>query len=81
MPVLKVQMPNASVDVGDDVLLRCQVKGRGVEEAGWIVTELEESATVTVSSPSPSLPLPLSLESWAEHRGQRQEKRPRMRST
>lgn len=65
--MLKVQMPNASVDVGDDVLLQCQVKGQGVKETGWIVTELEESATVMVSSPSPSLPLPLSPESWAEH--------------
>lgn len=72
-------MPNASVDVGDDVLLQCQVKGQGVKDTGWIVTELEESATVMVSSPSPSLPLPLSPESWAEHRGQRQEKRPRIR--
>uniref|UniRef100_A0A8C8ZFC9 Neurotrophic receptor tyrosine kinase 1 n=1 Tax=Prolemur simus TaxID=1328070 RepID=A0A8C8ZFC9_PROSS len=46
VPTLKVQMPNASVDVGDDVLLRCQVEGRGLKQADWILTELEGSATV-----------------------------------
>ncbi|MBW02476.1 High affinity nerve growth factor receptor, partial [Eschrichtius robustus] len=46
VPTLKVQMPNASVDVGDDVLLQCQVEGQRLEQAGWILTELEESATV-----------------------------------
>uniref|UniRef100_A0A2K6MVS0 Neurotrophic receptor tyrosine kinase 1 n=1 Tax=Rhinopithecus bieti TaxID=61621 RepID=A0A2K6MVS0_RHIBE len=46
VPMLKVQVPNASVDVGDDVLLWCQVEGRGLEQAGWILTELEQSATV-----------------------------------
>ncbi|KAK2084459.1 High affinity nerve growth factor receptor [Saguinus oedipus] len=46
VPTLKVQVPNASVDVGDDVPLRCQVEGRGLEQAGWILTELEQSATV-----------------------------------
>lgn len=44
-------MPNASVGVGDDVQLQCQVEGRGLE-AGWILSELEETATVTVSSPA-----------------------------
>lgn len=56
--MLKVQMPNVSVDVGDDVLLQCQVEGQGLEQAGWIFTELEESATVMVRSPSPWLPPP-----------------------
>lgn len=55
-------MPNASVDVGDDVVLQCQVEGRGLEQAGWSVAELEEAATATVRSPSlphsPSSPLP-----------------------
>lgn len=54
--MLKVQVPNASVDVGDDVLLWCQVEGRGLEQAGWILTELEQSATVMVRSPSPAAP-------------------------
>ncbi|XP_019518046.1 PREDICTED: high affinity nerve growth factor receptor [Hipposideros armiger] len=48
MPVLKVWMPNGSVDVGDSVLLQCQVEGRDLEQAGWIFTELEESAVVTI---------------------------------
>lgn len=60
VPVLKVQTPNASVNVGDDVLLQCQVEGRGLEQAGWILTELEESATVTVRS-AVSHPHPPSL--------------------
>uniref|UniRef100_A0A452REQ0 Neurotrophic receptor tyrosine kinase 1 n=1 Tax=Ursus americanus TaxID=9643 RepID=A0A452REQ0_URSAM len=47
VPVLKLQMPNASVDVGDNVSLQCLVEGRGLEGAGWILTELEELATVT----------------------------------
>ncbi|XP_039107243.1 high affinity nerve growth factor receptor [Hyaena hyaena] len=59
VPVLKVQMPNASVDVGDDVWLQCQVEGRGLEQAGWILTELEESATVTQSGALPTLGLTL----------------------
>uniref|UniRef100_A0A8C8Y6P7 Tyrosine-protein kinase receptor n=1 Tax=Panthera leo TaxID=9689 RepID=A0A8C8Y6P7_PANLE len=59
VPVLKVQTPNASVNVGDDVLLQCQVEGRGLEQAGWILTELEESATVTQSGALPSLGLTL----------------------
>lgn len=50
--MLTVQTPNASVGVGDDVLLQCQVEGRGVA-AGWILSELEETATVTVRSPCP----------------------------
>lgn len=56
VPTLKVQMPNASVDVGDDVLLQCQVEGQGLEQAGWIFTELEESATVMVRSLPPPVP-------------------------
>lgn len=56
VPVLKVQMPNTSVDVGDDVSLQCLVEGRDLEGAGWVLTELEELATVTVRSPS--LPCP-----------------------
>nr|XP_031291913.1 high affinity nerve growth factor receptor [Camelus dromedarius] len=58
-PTLKVQMPNASVDVGDDVLLQCQVEGQGLEQAGWVLTELEESATVMQSGSLPSLGLTL----------------------
>uniref|UniRef100_A0A8C0T2I3 Tyrosine-protein kinase receptor n=1 Tax=Canis lupus familiaris TaxID=9615 RepID=A0A8C0T2I3_CANLF len=58
-PVLKVQMPNASVEVGDDVLLQCQVEGRGLERAGWILPEVEELATVTQSGDLPSLGLTL----------------------
>uniref|UniRef100_A0A2K5URC1 Tyrosine-protein kinase receptor n=1 Tax=Macaca fascicularis TaxID=9541 RepID=A0A2K5URC1_MACFA len=59
VPMLKVQVPNASVDVGDDVLLWCQVEGRGLEQAGWILTELEQSATVMKSGALPSLGLTL----------------------
>ncbi|ELK02721.1 High affinity nerve growth factor receptor [Pteropus alecto] len=58
VPVLRVQMPNASVGVGDDVQLQCQVEGRGLE-AGWILSELEETATVTESGDLPSLRLTL----------------------
>ncbi|KAM7055400.1 high affinity nerve growth factor receptor isoform 1-T1 [Molossus nigricans] len=59
VPMLKVQMPNASVDVGDSVWLQCQVEGQGLKQAGWIFTELEESATVTQSGGLPSLRLTL----------------------
>ncbi|XP_070252504.1 high affinity nerve growth factor receptor isoform X1 [Myotis yumanensis] len=59
VPMLKVQMPNASVGVGDDVLLQCQVQGQGVKDAGWIVTEVEESATVMQSGNLTSLRLTL----------------------
>ncbi|XP_021564107.1 high affinity nerve growth factor receptor [Carlito syrichta] len=59
VPTLTVQMPNASVDVGDDVWLECQVEGRGLEQAGWILTELEESATVMKYGGLPSLGLTL----------------------
>ncbi|XP_053771744.1 high affinity nerve growth factor receptor [Desmodus rotundus] len=59
VPVLKVQMPNASVNVGDDVWLQCQVEGQGLEQADWITAELEESATVTKSGSLPSLGLTL----------------------
>lgn len=50
-------MPNASVGVGDDVLLQCQVEGRGLE-AGWILSELEQTATVTVRSAARRRPGP-----------------------
>uniref|UniRef100_A0A8C7BSS9 Tyrosine-protein kinase receptor n=1 Tax=Neovison vison TaxID=452646 RepID=A0A8C7BSS9_NEOVI len=59
VPVLKVQMPNTSVDVGDDVSLQCLVEGRDLEGAGWVLTELEELATVTQSGGPPSLGLTL----------------------
>ncbi|XP_045732002.1 high affinity nerve growth factor receptor isoform X1 [Mirounga angustirostris] len=59
VPVLKVQMPNTSVDVGDEVSLQCLVEGRGLEGAGWILTELEDLATVTQSGGLPSLGLTL----------------------
>ncbi|DAA31832.1 TPA: neurotrophic tyrosine kinase, receptor, type 1 isoform 1 [Bos taurus] len=58
-PTLKIQMSNASVDVGADVLLQCQVEGQGLEQAGWILTELEGSATVMESGSLPSLGLTL----------------------
>ncbi|XP_001929560.2 high affinity nerve growth factor receptor [Sus scrofa] len=58
-PELKIQMPNGSVDVGDDVLLQCQVEGQGLEQAGWILMDLEESATVMQSGSLPSLGLTL----------------------
>lgn len=41
-------MSSDSVDVGDNVLLQCHVEGQDLQQAGWILTELEESATVTV---------------------------------
>lgn len=78
VPVLKVQMPNASVEVGDDVLLQCQVEGRGLERAGWILPEVEELATVTVRSPSPPVPVPplhLSLKRLGQGTGGRDRKR------
>lgn len=78
MPTLKVQAPNASVDVGDDVVLQCQVEGQDVTETGWIVTELEEVATVVVSGPSPPLPTPRSP---GRSTGDTGRKRPRRRST
>lgn len=78
--MLKVQTPNASVGVGDDVVLQCQVEGQNVTETGWIVTELEESATVVVSGPSPSRPLP-SPQSPGRSTGDTDRKRPRVRST
>ncbi|XP_037355986.1 high affinity nerve growth factor receptor isoform X2 [Talpa occidentalis] len=59
VPVLKVRMSNASVDMGDDVWLQCQVEGRGLQQAGWILADLEESATVTQSGDLPSLGLTL----------------------
>ncbi|KAI5164692.1 High Affinity Nerve Growth Factor Receptor [Manis pentadactyla] len=59
VPRLKIQMPNASVDVGDDVMLQCQVEGQGLEQAGWSVAELEEAATATQSGGLPSLVLTL----------------------
>ena len=41
-------MPNDSVEVGDDVFLQCQVEGQALQQAGWILTELEGTATVKV---------------------------------
>ncbi|XP_012375948.2 high affinity nerve growth factor receptor isoform X2 [Dasypus novemcinctus] len=77
VPVLKVQMSNASVHVGDDVWLQCQVEGQGLEQAGWIITELEEAATVMQSGGLPTLGLTLAnvsrdlnkknLTCWAEN--------------
>lgn len=43
-------MANDSVEVGDDVLLQCQVEGQALQQAGWILTELEGAATVKVRS-------------------------------
>lgn len=47
---MKIQMANDSVEVGDDVLLQCQVEGQALQQAGWILTELEGAATVKVRS-------------------------------
>lgn len=58
-------MSNASVEVGADVLLQCQVEGQNLEQADWILTELEGSATVMVRgpplSPPPQAPLLMHL--------------------
>lgn len=58
VPMLKIWMPNATVDVGDDMLLQCQVEGRDLDGAGWIFTELEDSGRETVRSPALAPPLP-----------------------
>jgi neurotrophic tyrosine kinase receptor type 1 len=47
---VKIQMPNDSVEVGDDVFLQCQVEGLALQQADWILTELEGAATVKVRS-------------------------------
>ncbi|XP_012885969.1 PREDICTED: high affinity nerve growth factor receptor [Dipodomys ordii] len=59
VPTLKVQMPNTSVEVGDSVLLQCHVSGQGPQDAGWILTELDGTATVMTSGDLPSLQLML----------------------
>ncbi|KFO24876.1 High affinity nerve growth factor receptor [Fukomys damarensis] len=59
VPTLQVQVSNASVDVGDSVLLRCRVQGRDLQQAGWILSEVQESATVMKSGDLPSLELTL----------------------
>ncbi|XP_019566757.2 high affinity nerve growth factor receptor isoform X1 [Rhinolophus sinicus] len=59
VPMLKIWMPNATVDVGDDMLLQCQVEGRDLDGAGWIFTELEESARETRSEDLSSVTLTL----------------------
>lgn len=79
VPMLKIWMPNATVDVGDDMLLQCQVEGRDLEGAGWIFTELEESARETVRSPALAPPLPRSQETPAQGTGDKEGKRPRMK--
>ncbi|CAH6902327.1 high affinity nerve growth factor receptor [Phodopus roborovskii] len=59
VPTVKIQMPNDSVRVGDDVFLQCQVEGQALQQAGWILTELEGLATVKKSGDLPSLGLTL----------------------
>ncbi|XP_005356966.1 high affinity nerve growth factor receptor [Microtus ochrogaster] len=59
VPTVKIQMPNDSVEVGDDVFLRCQVEGQALQQAGWILTELEGTVTVKKSENLPSLGLTL----------------------
>ncbi|KAG8519996.1 High affinity nerve growth factor receptor, partial [Galemys pyrenaicus] len=59
MPTLKVRMSSASVAMGDNVWLQCQVEGRDLQQAGWILADLEESATVTQSGDLPTLGLTL----------------------
>lgn len=73
-------MPNASVGVGDDVLLQCQVEGRGLE-AGWILSELEQTATVTVRSAAAAVPAPDPRTDRAGHSGETDGKTPRLGST
>lgn len=43
-------MPNDSAKVGDDVFLQCQVEGQALQQAGWVLTELEGIATMKVRS-------------------------------
>ncbi|EGW07037.1 High affinity nerve growth factor receptor [Cricetulus griseus] len=59
VPTVKIQMPNDSVKVGDDVFLQCQVEGQALQQAGWILTELEGIATMKKSGDLPSLGLTL----------------------
>jgi hypothetical protein len=59
-------MPNTTVEVGDDVLLQCHVEGRALQQAGWILTELEGTATVMVRNSEAPIPV---------HERQRQGKR------
>lgn len=73
-------MPNASVGVGDDVLLQCQVEGRGLE-AGWILSELEQTATVTVRRAAAAVRAPDPRTDRAGHSGERAGKTPRLGST
>ncbi|XP_055452592.1 high affinity nerve growth factor receptor isoform X2 [Psammomys obesus] len=59
VPTVKIEMPNDLVKVGDDVFLQCQVEGQALQQAGWILTELEGTATVKKSVDLPSLGLTL----------------------
>ncbi|XP_038958932.1 high affinity nerve growth factor receptor isoform X1 [Rattus norvegicus] len=59
VPSVKIQMPNDSVEVGDDVFLQCQVEGQALQQADWILTELEGTATMKKSGDLPSLGLTL----------------------
>ncbi|XP_049637910.1 high affinity nerve growth factor receptor isoform X2 [Suncus etruscus] len=59
LPTLKVQVPNVSVDVGNNVSLQCQVEGRDLKKAGWNKVELKSSAMVIESGELPVLQLTL----------------------
>ncbi|XP_075396514.1 high affinity nerve growth factor receptor isoform X2 [Tenrec ecaudatus] len=59
VPRLKVQKLNTSVEVGDSVVLQCQVEGQELQNVSWIVGDLEESATVVISKDLTSLWLTL----------------------
>ncbi|KAL1777905.1 high affinity nerve growth factor receptor isoform X1 [Sigmodon hispidus] len=59
IPTVKIRMPNDSVAVGDDVFLQCHVEGQAPQQAGWILTELEGTATVKKYGDLPSLGLTL----------------------
>ncbi|XP_034356559.1 high affinity nerve growth factor receptor isoform X1 [Arvicanthis niloticus] len=59
VPSVKIQMPNDSVEVGDDVFLQCQVEGQALQQSGWILTELEGTVTMKKSGDLPSLGLTL----------------------
>ncbi|XP_051013380.1 high affinity nerve growth factor receptor [Acomys russatus] len=59
VPSVKIQMSNDSVEVGKDVFLQCQVEGQALQQAGWILTELDGSAIVKKSEDLPTLALDL----------------------
>uniref|UniRef100_A0A4X2L0P6 Tyrosine-protein kinase receptor n=1 Tax=Vombatus ursinus TaxID=29139 RepID=A0A4X2L0P6_VOMUR len=55
VPLLKVELFNTTVDVGDNVTLHCQVESQGQSWTGWNTEELSEFATVMESGNLSSL--------------------------